>query len=840
MIESESVLDTKHHDDATEVEAAFTEIVSGVLQVDVDQVPIDGHFFDDLGADSLTMARFCARVRKRGDLPVASMRDIYQHPTVRSLAAALTGTARGESESPASPEPEVEAVQTTRWEYLLCGTLQALFFLGYTCVVTSVIAEAWQWVAAPTGTAAIYVRLVLVTSAAFFIFTALPIAAKWLLIGRWESRQIRIWSLDYVRFWIVKTLVQTNPGAHLLVGSPLYGFYLRALGARVGPGALILSRRIPACTDLLSIGAGTVIRRETSFTCYRARAGRIEIGPVTLGREVFIGERSVLDIGTAMGDGAQLGHASALQTGQSVPSGECWNGSPAEPAGAEYPRVPPARCGKRRRIIYSAFMLFGILLLYVPLVEAALGALFTIVSSWVDSLVPGASTASGTLTSTGVVAEAFIYSAILFFGTALVGLIAAGTVPRVLNLLLEPGTVYPLYGFHHLLHRAISGLGRVRFFPLLFGDSSYIVHYLRWIGYHLTPVVQTGSNFGIEVIAANPFLTYVGSDTMVADGLQLINDEFSNTSFRLSPVTIGPRNFIGNDVIYPPGGRTGDNCLLATKVMVPIDGPRRQGTGLLGSPAFGIPRTVERDRRYDEFHEAAALRRALSAKNRFNLRTMGVFLFTRWLGVFLITAIDVAAFELYDVFAHTITFALAALSIVVGGAYYALAERFFELMGPPPPRICSIYDRDFWQVERLWKLNPIYYLRIFDGTPFKNLMWRLMGVRIGKRVFDDGAFISEPTLTTVGDACVLNHRSKIQCHSQEDGTFKSAPSTLGAGCTLGIGALVHYGVTMGDGAQLDADAFLMKGEEMPAHSRWAGNPAREMTRETRREHARSK
>ena len=39
-------------------------------------------------------------------------------------------------------------------------------------------------------------------------------------------------------------------------------------------------------------------------------------GPVTLGRNVFIGEKSVLDIDTAMGDVSQLGHASALYSGQ--------------------------------------------------------------------------------------------------------------------------------------------------------------------------------------------------------------------------------------------------------------------------------------------------------------------------------------------------------------------------------------------------------------------------------------------------------------------------------------------------------------------------------------------
>jgi non-ribosomal peptide synthetase-like protein len=103
-----------------------------------------------------------------------------------------------------------------------------------------------------------------------------------------------------------------------------------------------------------------------------------------------------------------------------------------------------------------------------------------------------------------------------------------------------------------------------------------------------------------------------------------------------------------------------------------------------------------------------------------------------------------------------------------------------------------------------------------------------MGVRIGRRVFDDGVHITERTLTTIGDDCVFNQWSKIQCHSLEDGTLKSDRSTLRAGCTIGVGAVVHYGVTMGDGSVLAADSFLMKGEDVPARARWGGNPAREM------------
>jgi len=591
---------------------------------------------------------------------------------------------------------------------------------------------------------------------------------------------------------------------------------------------VILSRRIPVCTDLLTIGAGTVLRNESLFLCYRAQAGRIEIGPVSLGRDVYVGERSVLDIDTSMGDGAQLGHSSALLSGQSVPAGERWHGSPALRTEVDYVRVPPARCGKLRRASYSALTLLAILFLYIPLLEGGLDLLFVAVSSRIEALNPSLTASGGALTIGGLFIEALVFSIVLFFGAVLLGLLAVGIVSRVLSLFIKPDTVYPLYGFRYGVHRVIARLGRLAFFPILFGDSSYIVRYLSWIGYRLSPVVQTGSNFGSEVTTSSPLLTSVGSGTMIADGLHVVNHEVSSTSFRVSRVAIGSRTFIGNDIAYPAGAALGDNCLLAIKVMVPLDGKVREGVGLLGSPPFEIPRSVERDSRFDHLRTGEAQRRGLAAKNRYNLRSIGLFLFTRWVGVFLFALLYLAAIELYDVLPRVVSAVLFALSIVITAVYFTLVHRCVEALHPLQPTICSIYHADFWLAERLWKVHPIHYLHAFDGTPFKNVLWRLIGVRVGRRVFDDGAHISDPSLTAIGDESVLNYRSKIQCHSQEDGTFKCDRTTIGAGCTLGVGAFVHYGVTMGDGSVLATDSFLMKGEDVPPRAQWGGNPAREI------------
>jgi non-ribosomal peptide synthetase-like protein len=816
---------------ATSAEAILAETLAGVMKVG--QVAFDDHFFDDLGADSLVMAKFCARVRKREGLPVMSMKDIYAHPTIRSLAEAF-GIAEAAAEvnldaiptliqprDPILARSAAPAPASTR-QYLMCGALQLLSFLVYAWAVALAGARAYAWISAAQGYQDIYLRSVVFGGAGFIILCAVPILAKWVLIGRWEPQQIQIWSLEYFRFWIVKTLVKSNPLALVAVGSPLYTWYLRALGAKIGRGTVIFTRHVPVCADLLTIGPDTVIRKESFLNCYRAYAGWIQTGRVTIGRNVLIGEKTVLDINTSMGDVSQLGHASALHSGQRVRTGERWHGSPALRTDVNYLRVSARPCGQWRRFRFSAVTLLYVFFLYLPLVEGGAFALLTAVPKLGKVLDPS----MGAITTPALYRDALVISLVLFFGSVLLGLVFVATVPRLLSVFVKPCAVYPLFGFRDRMHRAIARITGTKFFTRLFGDSSYIVGYLRWLGYDLGRVVQTGSNFGTDVGQENPYMTIIGSGTMVADGLVIMNSDVSATSFRVSPVYIGGDSFFGNNIYYPAGGRVGSNCLIATKAMIPLDGKVREGVGLLGSPSFEIPRTVERDQAVglDEDEQ----RRRLRAKNWHNLRTIAIFLFVRWLHVFLVTAFALAAFDAYGGFAQLEMGLLFAVSFLITPVYFVLTERLILGFRRLQPQYCSIYDPYFWRHERLWKVPAELYVRMFDGTPFKNVVWRGLGATVGKRVFDDGCHFTERSLTVVGDDVTLNAGSEIQCHSQEDGAFKSDRTTIGSGCTIGVGAMVHYSVTMGEGSVLAPDSFLMKGEEIPPRARWGGNPAREM------------
>ncbi|MCA9946015.1 MAG: hypothetical protein KC449_21175, partial [Anaerolineales bacterium] len=279
------------------------QLLSGVLAdiMGLEQVSVNSHFFTDLGADSMVMARFCARLRKQTNLPPIPIKKVYAHPTISSLAAMLNGTSA--SSVPVSNSlPAQKALATTQTEtavstpmYILCGGIQVLFLFGYFYLLTLALAQGYNWIFASVNLVEIFLRTVAIGNGIFLGMCTLPIVAKWLLIGRWQPQQFHVWSFTYFRFWVVRTLVRLNPLA-LFAGAPIYILYLRALGAKIGRNVVIVSPHVPVCTDLLTVGDNTVICKDAFINCYRAQNGVIQIGPVTLGRGVYIGEMTVLDI----------------------------------------------------------------------------------------------------------------------------------------------------------------------------------------------------------------------------------------------------------------------------------------------------------------------------------------------------------------------------------------------------------------------------------------------------------------------------------------------------------------------------------------------------------------
>ena len=115
----------------------------------LDKVSTDAHFFNDLGADSLLMAHFCARIRKETALPPAAMQDIYENPTVRQLAECLEARHSESVDSAALPEAGAVLPAPTppvsSFQYALCGVVQLLVFLGYTMYAAWLLIFGYEW-----------------------------------------------------------------------------------------------------------------------------------------------------------------------------------------------------------------------------------------------------------------------------------------------------------------------------------------------------------------------------------------------------------------------------------------------------------------------------------------------------------------------------------------------------------------------------------------------------------------------------------------------------------------------------------------------------------------------
>ena len=799
-----------------DVREGYRAILAELVGADVGA---DADVFADLGADSMTMTRFCARVRRRDDLPDVAMTDVYAHPTAAGLAVALAGDAGPvpDEAPPALPVP----TGTTR-AYVLCGAAQLLTFVVFTLAYGTLLGAVFQWIALGTGLLDFYLRSLAAVAVAFTVFAVLPIAAKWLLVGRWTEREIPLWSAAYYRFWLARTLVRTNPLLLVAAGSPLLPLYLRLLGARIGPGVVMLARTIPACPDLLTIGANTVLRKDSILSCYRAEPGIIRTGRVTIGARVVVGEASVIDIGTEIGDGGRLAHASSLHTGQVVPAGATWWGTPARPGGGDPGAGVSATVGRARRAGYATGQLGWLLLVWLPL---GTGVVDVVLAS-VPTLAAVIGSGAAGVVSSQLWLDALVSSTSLLLAGTAVGLFGAAVVARVLSLGLTEGRPYPLYGLRYTLQRTVLRITNVRFFTYLLGDSSYIVDYLRIIGHDLRRTPQTGTNFGTAVKQETPFASSIGTGTMVADGLSIVNVDYSDTAFVVNRTRIASNSFLGNRIVWTAGSRVGDDCLIATKTLVPTDGRVRTGVGLLGSPPFEIPRTVARDSMFGHLHTGLDLHDRLRAKNRYNRRTIALAVAFRWGALFGVTLLTLVVAALLAPLGPVAVGVQLLLSLLFTMTYTITVERL-TVAGRRrlQPRFCSVYDPYFWWHERYWKLVVQGWDRMLAGTPFKNLVTRALGVQIGRRVFDDGCNMTDRTLVRIGDDVVLNAGSVLQCHSQEDGTFKSDFISVGTGACLDVGAFVHYGAVVGDAARIGCDAFLMKGEDVPAGAVWEGNPA---------------
>jgi non-ribosomal peptide synthetase-like protein len=118
-----------------------------------------------------------------------------------------------------------------------------------------------------------------------------------------------------------------------------------------------------------------------------------------------------------------------------------------------------------------------------------------------------------------------------------------------------------------------------------------------------------------------------------------------------------------------------------------------------------------------------------------------------------------------------------------------------------------------------------FFVGALTGTPFLSWYFRALGAKIGRRAYVETTDLSEFDLVRIGDEAALNADCTIQTHLFEDRVMKMSNINIGPRANIGAGTLVLYDTVLAEGAALGDLSLLMKGETLPARSRWQGIPA---------------
>jgi len=771
-------------------------------------VGLDEDFFLDLGGHSLLAALMVSELRRGEAFRDLSVPDVYAFPTVRGLARDL------DQRAPLAPPPEEPALprigRRARWA---CNGLQlaGLYpLLGYFGLQWLAPYLTYSWLIDNdhdrTVALAASITMLLVLNPAMFL---LSVAAKWLLLGRVRPGVHRLWGAYHLRWWLATRIQAATPTGYL-VGTPWIRLYLRLMGAKVGQHTHFASDAILGF-DLLTVGDDTCIGVDARLEAYSIEDGHLRLGPITIGDRCCVGARAVLAAGTRMEDGAELGDLSLLPSGGRIPAGQRWAGSPAvNLPGPQADRGEPARPARARIFVMALAQGLGAFLVPVVFLASILPGMLMLNELWLR--IPGY---FGYLWAVPLAAVSYILLlSLIIVGVkqAVLGRAAAGNYDLTSPFYLRKWFV------DQLLEISLDLLG-----PLY--ATLYLNPWFRALG------ARVGRRAEISTAgAATPDLLDIGEETFIADAASLGTPRYDLGRITLAPTRIGRRAFVGNSAAVPGGTVLGDMALIGVLSVPPLDPyeAARTDASWLGSPAIYLPRRSHAEgfletQTYTPSRRLVALRLAIEFF-RVTLPAMGFALLT----CLLLTTTTV----LEDVLGVAATIALFPLLYFVAGCaacLFVVAMKWL-LIGRYVPGEKPLWCSFVWRTELVSALHENlavpWLLMMCQGTPLLPLYFRLLGARIGPGVYMESTWLTEYDLVRLGGDVCLGPDCTIQTHLFEDRVMKMARVDVGPRCSVGTDAVVLYGTRMEAGSSLGDLSLLMKGETLPAGTRWQGSPAR--------------
>jgi acetyltransferase-like isoleucine patch superfamily enzyme len=128
--------------------------------------------------------------------------------------------------------------------------------------------------------------------------------------------------------------------------------------------------------------------------------------------------------------------------------------------------------------------------------------------------------------------------------------------------------------------------------------------------------------------------------------------------------------------------------------------------------------------------------------------------------------------------------------------------------------------------------NGLFYIVRYTFLPFVTLtpfgLWflRAMGMKIGRRVFINTEFISDPQLITIDDDAIVGGSVHLFAHYGGGGHLTVAPVRIGARATIGQMATLMGDVEIGADAKILPHSVVLPGSRVGPGETWGGVPAR--------------
>jgi acetyltransferase-like isoleucine patch superfamily enzyme len=139
-----------------------------------------------------------------------------------------------------------------------------------------------------------------------------------------------------------------------------------------------------------------------------------------------------------------------------------------------------------------------------------------------------------------------------------------------------------------------------------------------------------------------------------------------------------------------------------------------------------------------------------------------------------------------------------------------------------------------WYVHATFTMLPrLSFLPFICTTPFINLYYRMMGMKIGDNVVINTTAIADPKMIELGERVTLGGSCSIMGHYAQGGYMVIAPTKIGDGATIGLRAIIMGGVVVGEKAKVMAGSFVLPKTVIPAGELWGGIPAVKIERPTR-------